>query len=139
MRLAVILVVGAVLSGGCVEREIQIRSLPAGARVYLDGEYVGLTPCTSSFEFYGTREIELRKPGYKVVRRLERVSAPAYGRFPLDLFSEVLSPARLRDVHGFSYPLEPLPPEGEAEGLYRRALEFGHEGEAVESESGGEG
>ncbi len=135
MRLALILVVSAVLAGGCVEREIRVRSSPPGARVHLDGEYVGLTPCTTSFEFYGTREIELRKPGYKIVRRLERISAPAYGRFPLDFFFEVLIPVRLKDERDFSYPLEPAVRrvEGEAEGLYRRALEFGHEVEEGKS------
>ena len=118
------LVLILLLLGGCVEREIQLRSTPPGAKAYIDAEYVGVTPCAMSFDFYGTREVELRKDGYEVVREVERVSAPLYERFPLDFFSEVILPMRLKDTHVFSYTLAPLPSEEEGEQLYERAKEF---------------
>ncbi len=113
------------LVGGCVEREIQLRSSPAGADAYVDAEYVGVTPCAVPFDFYGTREVELRKEGYEVVRELEKVSPPLYERFPLDFFSEVILPMRLRDVHVFEYELRQVSSEEErGEELYERAREF---------------
>ena len=123
MRVAALVLI-LLLLGGCVEREIQLRSTPPGAKAYIDAEYVGVTPCAMSFDFYGTREVELRKDGYEVVRELEKVSPPLYERFPLDFFSEVILPVRLKDSHVFSYTLEALRSEEEGEELYERAKEF---------------
>jgi len=128
----VLLAVLLVLAGGCVEREIQLRSTPSGADAYIDAERVGATPCSVPFDFYGTREVELRKEGYQVVREFARVSPPVYERFPLDFFSEVVLPLRLKDVQVFEYTLEPLPPGEEGEELYERAKEFRERAEAEE-------
>ncbi|MEK7483390.1 MAG: PEGA domain-containing protein [Planctomycetota bacterium] len=45
----------------CVERRIDIQSTPNDAEVYLDGVYQGKTPVSIPFDFYGTREVRLRK------------------------------------------------------------------------------
>jgi hypothetical protein len=134
---SVALVLILLLLGGCVERDIQLRSTPPGAEAYVDGEYVGVTPCAMSFDFYGTREVELRKEGYQVLRELEKVSVPLYERFPLDFFSEVVLPVRLKDSHVFSYTLEVLPSEEEGEQLYERAREFRSKAEEGEDDEGG--
>lgn len=72
----------------CVERRIDIQSTPSDAEVYLDGEYQGKTPISIPFDFYGTREVRLRK----------RIPLPLRSRFfenetekPLDPETEVFA------------------------------------------------
>lgn len=101
------------LAAGCVKRFIEVRSDPPGARVFLDGLEVGRTeedrPCRIPFEFYGTREILLRKEGYHSLATLQEIRPPLYERFPLDLFTEHLIPWTIRDVHRVEVQLEPIP------------------------------
>lgn len=44
-----------------------IKSLPSGSKVYVDGEYKGLTPCTFSDQkpAWAKTKIEIKKNGYK--------------------------------------------------------------------------
>jgi hypothetical protein len=46
----------------CASRSLTIQSNPSGAEVYLDREYVGLTPVTVPFVYGGEREILLYRP-----------------------------------------------------------------------------
>jgi hypothetical protein len=85
--------------GGCVERRLFIRSDPPGARVTLDGEPRGETPLAIPFTYYGTREVVLRAPGRRVVRREVALTPPWYQWTPLDLVSELLLPVTIEDVH----------------------------------------
>jgi hypothetical protein len=98
--------------GGCVERSLTIDSDPPGAAVFLDGESLGSSPVTVPFTFYGRREVLLRKVGYRNIRRIERVRAPWYQWFPLDLLSEAVWPGTIHDRRSFLYRLEPDGPEG---------------------------
>jgi hypothetical protein len=50
------------LSLSCASRSLTITSNPTGAEVYLDREYVGLTPVTIPFQHGGEREILLFRP-----------------------------------------------------------------------------
>ncbi|HLG42524.1 MAG TPA: PEGA domain-containing protein [Planctomycetota bacterium] len=99
---------------GCVERLLAIRSDPPDAEVTLDGKGVGRTPVDIPFEWYGGREIIVRKAGFKTVHTIEHVGAPWYQIFPFDFFTDVLLPFTIRDVREFDYKLEkesePVPP-----------------------------
>jgi hypothetical protein len=95
------------LSSGCVERRMMIRSDPPGARVYVDDYDVGVTPTSASFTYYGRRKIRLVKDGYETLTVLQPVWPPWYEVPPLDFFSENLVPGQLRDQRVFTYQLRP--------------------------------
>lgn len=109
-----------VLSGtilcGCVLRTLTINSEPPGAMVYLDDEPIGETPVTTTFTYYGTRKITLEKvdtEGRLLYERkvvYEKIKPPFYQILPLDFFSEIVIPMKLKDEHYFNYQLEPLKP-----------------------------
>ena len=121
---------------GCVKRQIIITSEPAGARVYLDGIEVGRTPTSVAFEFYGVREIVLRKPaisaqGYYYPSRREVIdlAAPWYEYFPIDFIPDVAIPFTIYDRHEFHFKLEKRAPtaeerDKEIEELFKRADEL---------------
>ena len=116
---------------GCVERRLYVRSEPAGADVYIDGEWIGRTraetddrgPLYTQFLFYGTREYTVRKPGYQTVSGRIELETPWYEYPPVDFFSEVLIPYPIVDEHEVSVQLEKAEP-ADVEGLYRRALNY---------------
>ncbi len=118
---------------GCVERTLEIRSDPPGAKAYLDDEPVGVTPVTVPFSFYGTREVRLARDGYRPHRALVTLNPPVYEWFPLDFLFENLLPFTLRDAHVHEAVLDPRP-SGEAaareeEEFLRRAEEARKAGE----------
>ncbi len=96
---------------GCVERLLQVRSDPPGARVYVDGKEVGTTPCDYAFSFYGTVEVTLRAPGYHAHREFKSLPAPWYQVFPIDCIADLVLPWTIRDVHTLSVELQPSPAE----------------------------
>ena len=103
-----LLAVAAVPGTACrAQRTLTIDSEPPGAQVRLDEDIVGETPVTVSFEHYGTRRVTLSKEGYRTVSRRVAVEAPLYGRFPLDLASEVLFPVGWEDHHRVFLRLAP--------------------------------
>lgn len=99
---------------GCVLRSLTIDSQPPGAMVYLDDELIGETPVTTTFTYYGTRKITLEKvdaEGRLLYERkiiYEKIKPPFYQILPLDFFSELIIPAKLKDEHYLAYQLEPL-------------------------------
>jgi hypothetical protein len=96
---------------GCVERLLQVRSDPPGAKVYVNGEAVGTTPCDHEFSFYGTVDVTLRAPGYLSHREIKTLSPPWYQFIPIDLFTDLLLPFTIHDVHTVSIALKPSPDE----------------------------
>jgi hypothetical protein len=118
-RLALVLA-AAVFCGGCVVREIIVRSDPPGAAVYINGHMEGKTPLTKTFDFYGARELTLRLDGYQTAAKVVTPAVPWYEYFPLDFISEIMLPVRLHDRHEYSFTLEPLP-ERAPPGLLERA------------------
>ena len=100
-----------IASTSCVERILQVRSDPSGAVVYVNGEEVGTTPMDRPFTFYGTVEVALRAKGHFSHRELKVLEPPWYEMFPLDLFSEMFVPWRMRDVHAVEVILKPSPTE----------------------------
>ena len=107
------------VSQGCVSRSMTIKSEPVGARLYLDGKYLGETPVTVKFKDYGTRGIRLEKKGMQTLRRHIKVTAPWYQIFPLDFLSEMVLPHNFEDEHEFSFSL--ATPDQEKKDLLRRA------------------
>jgi hypothetical protein len=107
---AAILAVGLALcvgSASCqARRTLVVTSEPVGAEVRLDGRSVGLTPVTIEFQHYGTRRVTLYLTGYITHSEVIEMTPPWYGRFPLDLFSEVLVPVGWRDEHVVHADLE---------------------------------
>lgn len=102
---------------GCVERTLEIRTVPPGARVWVDGRLRGVTgkePLVVSFDHYGTRELRAEKEGFVPAVKRESVAPPFYQVFPLDFFFECLCPFTLRDRNAVTLRLEKIPPRGSA-------------------------
>lgn len=105
--LATLLAGSVVGSSGCVERRMTIRSDPPNALVLLDGQEIGHTPISTSFTYYGERQIKLIKDGFEPKTINQTISVPWYEMFPIDFVSEALVPLRLRDERNYVYTLEP--------------------------------
>jgi hypothetical protein len=99
--------VGLLPLAGCVERKMTIRSIPPGADLFLDGHRVGSTPLVLPFTEYGVREMVLRKPGYRVSRRLVEMEEPYFQKFPMDFYYEVLTKDLYQDHREYQFVLEP--------------------------------
>ncbi len=94
---AVIIVSGSLLFPGCVRRRMTVRTNPAGAMVYVDHQMVGTTPVSTSFTYYGTRQFEIIKDGYRTEKFMRRFNPPWYQWPVLDFVSETLWPYETRD------------------------------------------
>jgi hypothetical protein len=105
--LAILVIVALALSPGCVRRRLMVRSNPPGAVVYVDNQPVGTTPCSTSFTYYGTREIRLVKPGYETLTINQPIPAPWYQIPPIDFVSENVLPNEIQDFRTVSFNLTP--------------------------------
>ena len=103
----VLLAIVALALPACVERTLTVVTVPDNADVYLDGHLVGKSPVTLPFSYYGTREIVVRKPGYRVERRLETMTAPHFQDPPWDFYYETLTSDLYVDAWTFPYVLAP--------------------------------
>lgn len=92
---------------GCVQRRLQIRSEPEGAFVSVDRQPVGLSPLSVPYTYYGTREIQLEKDGYKTVRVEQNIRPPWFEWFPISLISNNFAGREIRDNRVFDFTLEP--------------------------------
>ena len=93
MVLRAALSVTALALSACVaQRELTVSSDPPGAEVRLDEEHVGFTPVEIPFTHYGKRRVTLYLDGYLSRSDVIDLKPPWYGRFPLDIFTEVLIP-----------------------------------------------
>ncbi|MFH1245466.1 MAG: PEGA domain-containing protein [Candidatus Omnitrophota bacterium] len=91
---------------GCVRRMVCIDSHPQGAKVYFDRKYIGQTPCTYEFFFYGGHHLELVKEECANLTTVLHLKGPIYEYFPLSVFAEVLFPWELTDTHNVDYQLQ---------------------------------
>jgi|688.fasta_scaffold00010_31 hypothetical protein len=82
---------------GCVRRRLTVRTQPPGASVYVDKQYIGTSPTATSTIYYGTREIEVVRDGYRTEKVLRTFNPPWYQLPPLDFVSETLWPRKIRD------------------------------------------
>jgi hypothetical protein len=92
---------------GCVRRRMTVRSNPDGAMVHVDNQPVGITPVSTAFTYYGTREIRLEKDGFETVNVKHKFKQPWWQIPPLDFFSENLWPWELRDEHDVNLQMVP--------------------------------
>lgn len=102
-----VLIVSICLNSGCVRKRMTFRTNPSGAMVYVDKQPVGLTPVSTGFTYYGTRNIEIVKDGYRTEKFLRKVHAPWYQIPPLDLVSDNLWPFETRDERIFDVQMTP--------------------------------
>ena len=93
---------------GCTSRGMTVTSEPPGAELSINRRVVGDTPMRVGFTHYGTYRIELRKYGYKVLVREEKVNPPVYGYDPVAAVADNLIPTRLNDEIYLHYVLKPL-------------------------------
>ena len=86
-------------SAGCqsVHRRLTVTSDPPGALVLVDGEELGFTPASMSFDYYGTRRITLIKDGYERETFLAPVEPPLYQVPPFDFLSDNFLPRTVTD------------------------------------------
>src|SRR5258708_2330398 len=90
-----VLVFGAI---GCIERRMVVVSDPPGALVLHNGQPIGNAPGDDHFTYYGIHHFTLIRPGYQTLQVDQRIRAPWYEFFPLDLVTEGLVPLQLEDV-----------------------------------------
>lgn len=115
---------------GCVERRFTVYSEPAGALVYHNGRYLGMTPVDGYLTYYGKQQFTLIKEGYETRDVVEPYPAPWYDLPGIDFVTENLWPFKLRDVRKFSYtmrPLQTIPPDD----VRRRAEELRARGQNI--------
>ena len=118
---------------GCVQRRMTVISEPAGATAYLDGDELGKTPATTSFLFYGGREIRLEMDGYETLSHIEIIKAPYYQKFPFDLVADVFVPWTITDRRFFPYKLKKAEPVNKADFIARaEAFRTEHKASIVE-------
>lgn len=106
----VLLLLATLAQVGCVRRRLMVRSNPPGASVYVDKQFIGITPTASAFSFYGTREFELVSDGFRTEKVLRTISPPWYQIPPFDFFSETLWPWEIRDERIVDLTLVPDQP-----------------------------
>ncbi len=120
----------ALLSVGCIRRELTILSEPPGAQLVINGQGAGVTPAKLSFRHHGTYRVELRKTGYEPIVDALKLSPHLYERMPFDLVAGALWPGTIRDLRKVHYRLRKLPPFDRKK-LLSRALNAGEEAARV--------
>jgi hypothetical protein len=113
------LLAALLLSSGCVERRMTIRSDPPGALVEVDGEPIGFSPASMSFTYYAPRKIKLIHDQYETMTVIQEVPPPWWDNIFTEFFTENLWPWTLRDEREFFYVLEPRRPHTTEEVLQR--------------------
>ena len=103
------LVVLIVTQLGCIRKRMTVRTSPPGAMAYIDKQPIGLTPVSTNFTYYATRNIEVVRDGYKTERFLRKIRPAWYSIPPLDFFSETLWPFETRDERIIDVQLSPEP------------------------------
>jgi hypothetical protein len=113
-----------ILSAGCVERRLLIRSEPDGALVRVNGNEIGRTPTSWRFYHYGKVRVELEHDGFEPESRIVELKPPWYQYPVADFVSDVLVPSRIEDHHEVEMQLVALtPPEDLEEAEIQARLE----------------
>lgn len=94
---------------GCIRKRMTVRTNPPGAMVYVDRQPIGLSPVSTNYTYYGTRNFEIVRDGYRTERFLRRFNPPWYAIPPLDFVSESLWPFERRDERIIDVQLTPDP------------------------------
>lgn len=130
---ALILLAAIGTSVGCVERELTLKTEPAGAVAYVSGVEVGRTPVTIEFTWYGDYDVVFRKEGYDTLKTNVKLDPPWYEWPVIDLFSQIApwTYHDRREPPAFALQAQVVP---EDETLIRRAKDMRTETIAAEEE-----
>src|SRR5205814_1538252 len=134
-RRAVIGLVVALLTGGCVERRFVIESDPPGALVLMNGQPLGTTPVDGYFTYYGNYRFTLIKDGYETAHVDQTIASTWYEYPGVDFVSENVYPGKLEDVRRYRYCLQPLG-QVNTQQLLQQAEQLRNRGQAI---PGGDG
>ncbi len=118
---AAVLIATGWVAGGCVRRTVTITTEPPGALLWLNDREIGRTPVEVDFEFYGTYDVRLERPGYEPMMTSGQANAPLWDTVGLDFLAE-LAPLTLRAHVKWHYVMEPLDEDRDA--LIDRATEL---------------
>jgi hypothetical protein len=97
----------ALLTTGCVQRQLTVTSDPPGALVSLNDRDMGRTPFTRDFLWYGNYDVVVRKDGYQTLKTSAEITAPFWQFVPFDLITD-FTPLRDEETMHFSLKPEPL-------------------------------
>ncbi len=111
-------------ASGCVQRKMVISTDPPGAVVTVNQTWRMKTPCTLPFKHYGTYDIQIEKDGYYPLNAKEPIAAPFHQQPGVDVVTDVLLPARIKDVRKLHYKLEKIDDPDDIEGILARAREL---------------
>lgn len=109
-NLSAIIVIGLIVIlsvSGCVERKLTINTEPQGAIVVLNDEEIGVSPVTTSFEWYGDYNVRISKQGYETLKTHRMLKGPWYDSFPFDFFAQIVNPKRIVDSYEWTFALSP--------------------------------
>lgn len=104
--LCVLVIIG---STGCLRKRMTVRTSPPGAMVYVDRQYIGLSPVSTNYTYYGTRNFEIVRDGYRTEKFLRKFNPPWYAIPPLDFVTETLWPYETRDERIIDVQMSPEP------------------------------
>ncbi len=100
-----ILLAVCIATTGCVERKLTVNTLPQGAVVTLNDEEIGLSPVTTSFNWYGDYKVRISKSGFQTLQTHRELKGPWYDRFPFDFFAQIIIPKRIVDSYEWTFEL----------------------------------
>jgi hypothetical protein len=107
---------------GSVQRELTIKTQPAGAVVLLNDEEIGTSPVTAAFNWYGDYNIRISLEGYETLITHRNLKAPWYDYPPFDLL-RLIWPARTTDSYEWAFELKEVSPPTREE-LIKSATEL---------------
>ncbi len=132
---AVVGVCGLLALSGCIERRIRVTSEPSGARVFLNDEPIGTTPCEARFTFYGTYDVRLELDGYESIHEARTARAPLHEYPGIDLVATAL-PVDFENIIEWDFAMVPVEETTDPEGARDRLIERADElrGRAISGE-----
>lgn len=105
--ISILIAFSLVFLGGCIKRNLHIKSDPPGATAYFNEEEIGETPVDHDFMWYTYHRIRLMKDGYEPVGETVLIKSPSILWIPFDLIFDML-PCDLWDRRELSYTLNPI-------------------------------
>ena len=109
-----VILTAAAVVGGCVERQLTIKTVPTGGVVLLNDEEIGEAPVTVAFEWYGDYNVRVSKAGFETLKTHRELKRPWYDIFPFDFFAGVVWPGKINDKYEWTFDLKPYAaPSGE--------------------------
>lgn len=123
LTLSLAILLFALFTGGCVERQLTINTQPQGALVTLNDEEIGNSPVTVSFNWYGDYAVRLSKEGFETLNTHRKLKGPRHDKFPFDFFAQILSSKRIVDSYQWTFELAEKKPVNTKQ-LIEKAIEM---------------